>query len=268
MLSVMVLLGLLLWLLIGLLLGLMGAGGSIITVPVLVYLFRIDASTAALYSLFIVGTTSSLGAFSYLKQGLVSRKATLDFGLPSIISVVLTKLFIEPRIPDVFFYVKGVAFTKATFLMCMLSVAMFVSSYRIIRSKNNGPEREATDNYFTLIIRGVVVGVLCGLVGIGGGFLIIPALILFCRLDIKKAIGTSLTIIAIQSMAGFLSGWRSYSINWPFILQISLIMMLGVFIGSALSKKVDGRRLKTGFGWLVAVAAVYIIAHETLLKLL
>ncbi|ANH83635.1 hypothetical protein A8C56_01465 [Niabella ginsenosidivorans] len=266
----MMLLGFFLWLLIGLLLGLMGAGGSIITVPVLVYFFHIDASTAALYSLFIVGTTSLLGAFSYLKQGLVSRKVTVDFGLPSIIAVVITRMFIEPMFPETFFYVRGVAFTKEAFLMCLLSGTMFVASYYIICSKRGRRKKgvPVTDDYFMLVSRGIVVGILCGLVGVGGGFLIIPALLLFSKLDIKRAIGTSLTIIALQSTAGFLSGWRSYSINWAFILQISVITMSGVFIGSVLSKKVDGRKLKTGFGWLVAIAAFYIIVHEAVLKIL
>ena len=257
-------------LLIGLILGLTGAGGSILTLPVLVYLFHIDASTAALYSLFIVGITSSLGAFSYFKQELISMKALVDFGLPSVISVVMTKMFIVPIIPDVFFSVKGVEFTKETFLMCLLSVMMLVSSYQIIGSKNRCHKGEVpiTDNNFTLATRGVIVGGLCGLVGIGGGFLIIPALILFRKLDIKKSIGTSLTIITLQSMAGFLSSWQSYSsINWSFILQISVITMLGVLIGSAMSKKVDGGKLKIVFGWFVAVAAFYIIVYETILKI-
>lgn len=115
---------LLLWIFIGLLFGLMGAGGSILTLPILVYLFRIDVSTATLYSLFIVGTTSLLGAFSYMRQGLFDRKAALDFGLPSIVAVVVTKMCIDPIIPAVFFTFGGKEFTKATFLMCLLSVIM------------------------------------------------------------------------------------------------------------------------------------------------
>lgn len=261
---------LLLWIFIGLLFGLMGAGGSILTLPILVYLFRIDVSTATLYSLFIVGTTSLLGAFSYMRQGLFDRKAALDFGLPSIVAVVVTKMCIDPIIPAVFFTFGGKEFTKATFLMCLLSVIMLTSSYRIIRDRYSRVRKEEPDvvahHSQKLTMNGILVGVLSGLIGIGGGFLIIPALILFCKLPIKQAVGTSLTIIAVQSLAGFLSGYRAQPVNWSLILPITSVAILGVILGTALSKQVDAERLKIGLGWFIGITAFFIIAQETILK--
>lgn len=263
--------GLLLWVFIGLLFGLMGAGGSILTLPILVYLLRIDVSTAALYSLFIVGTTSLLGAFSYVRQGLFDRKAAIDFGLPSIVAVVVTKIFIDPIIPEIFFAYGDIDFTKETFLMCLLSVIMLASSYRIIRTKyipNRKEENDAvTYNPTLLSINGAAVGVLSGLVGIGGGFLIIPALVLFCKLNIKQAIGTSLTIIAVQSLAGFLSGYQSYPVNWSLILPITSAAIVGVILGTVLSKQVDAEKLKIGLGWFIGITAFFIIVQETVLKI-
>lgn len=263
--------GFLLWILIGLLFGLMGAGGSVLTLPILVYLFRIDVSTAALYSLFIVGSTSILSALVYIRRGLFDIKSAVDFGVPSIIAVVITKIGIDPILPDVFFTVAGVEITKEMFLMCLLSAVMFTSSARMIRTKTDRDDTDKDDksvrNPLMLRINGLIVGVLSGLVGVGGGFLIIPALIFFCKLDIKQAIGTSLTIIAIQCIFGFLSGYRSYNIDWSLIVPISLVAIFGALLGLVLSTKIEAGNLKRGFGWFIGLTAVCIIVQETVLKI-
>ena len=269
------LLGFLLCLPIGLLFGMVGAGGSILTLPVLVYLFQVDVSTATVYSLFIVGVTSLVGALSCMQKRQFDKRAAFDFGLPAVISVAITKLFIAPVIPAVLFTVGNVACTKETFLMCLLAVLMLISSCRMIGLKTAGIQkdrgRSRLGNAVRLTVIGAVVGALSGLVGVGGGFLIIPALVLFCKLTIKQAVGTSLTIVTIQSAVGFLCGIYSHSIaanpiDWSVILPITGAAIVGVLMGTMLSKKVATSKLQVGFGWLICVTAFCIMLQEAILK--
>lgn len=266
------LLGLFLWVIIGILFGLMGAGGSILTLPILVYLFRIDVSTATTYSLFIVGSTSLLGALSYIKQGFFDKKAAIDFGIPSLISVVITKIFIAPLIPDILFHMGNMLFTKDTFLLCLLAIIMLTSSYRIItHHTKRGQETKnvnAPNQNLLLTINGIIVGFLSAMIGVGGGFLIIPALIVLSKLDIKQAVGTSLAIIAIQSIVGFMSDYFSYHVDWSLIIPITAVASIGVLLGSLLSKKVNAEKLKVALGWFIGLTAFCIIAEETILKIM
>ncbi|HRK26081.1 MAG TPA: sulfite exporter TauE/SafE family protein [Chitinophagales bacterium] len=257
---------------IGISLGLIGGGGSILTVPVLVYLLHVDTVLATAYSLFIVGATSLVGAIPKYRQGLVSIKTALIFGAPSIAAVYATRKFIVPAIPDVIFTLGSFVVTKAILIMVLFAILMVVASVTMIREKkqkdangNNITPQEPSVisfNYPLIVLEGAVVGVLTGLVGAGGGFLIIPALVLLTKMPMKMAVGTSLLIIAAKSLIGFTGDIGHYAIDWKLLFIVTTIAIAGIFIGSALSKKIDGAKLKKAFGWFVLVMGIYILAKE------
>jgi uncharacterized membrane protein YfcA len=253
--------------LIGLSLGLVGGGGSILTVPVLVYLLGVEPVLATAYSLFIVGLTSAVGVFPKYKQGLVDVRTALIFGAPSIAAVFLTRRWLVPAIPTNIGHVGDWVLTKNVLLMSLFAVLMVAASVSMIRDtkKDNG----ATDgslsfNYPLIVMEGAVVGILTGLVGAGGGFLIIPALVVLTKLPMKKAVGTSLLIIAAKSLIGFTGDLSAQTMDWPLLLAVTLMAVLGIFLGNTLSKKIDGGKLKKGFGWFVLVMGLYILLKETL----
>lgn len=256
---------------IGISLGLIGGGGSILTVPVLVYLFKVEPMIATAYSLFIVGTSSLVGAFPKYKQGLISMKTAIVFGIPSIIAVFATRKLIVPAIPDEVFTIGTLVVTKAILMMILFAVLMVAASVSMIRDKkgkSNEAEQPQVFNYPMIILEGSVVGVLTGLVGAGGGFLIIPALVMLSKLPMKMAVGTSLLIIAAKSLIGFTADVvvNGSSMNWTLLLSVTALAIVGIFVGNALSKKIDGNKLKKGFGWFVLVMGVYIILNELFFK--
>lgn len=253
--------------LIGISLGLIGGGGSILTVPVLVYLFSIDTVLANTYSLFVVGSTSLIGSFSYFKKGLVDIKTALFFGFPSVIAVFLTRHYILPAIPEHVMDVGDFEISRSILLMVFFAVLMVFASYSMIKKdrEDNAANTKATKTSW-IIAQGVVAGLVTGLIGAGGGFLIIPALVNLLRLSMKTAIGTSLVIIAVNSLMGFSFSLGHYPIDWEFLLTVSLIAIVGIFIGTYLSTKIDGKKLKPAFGWFVLVMGIYILIKETILK--
>jgi uncharacterized membrane protein YfcA len=254
---------------IGISLGLIGGGGSILTVPVLVYLFSIDAVVATGYSLFIVGLTSAVGSFRYFLRGLVNFRTAIIFGIPSILAVYLTRAYVVPAIPAQVFTIDEWVITKRLLIMILFAVIMMAASYSMIRReiiRVSATERLGHFNYPLILLEGTVVGFFTGLVGAGGGFLIIPALVVLSKLPMKEAVATSLVIIAAKSLIGFLGERTHTTIDWAFLLTISFFAVMGIFIGMTLSKKVDGSRLKPVFGWFVLGMGVFIIIKETLLQ--
>lgn len=253
---------------IGISLGLIGGGGSILTVPVLVYIFKVDAVTATGYSLFIVGLTSAVGTVSYFKNGLVNVKTALIFGAPSIAAVFFTRSLIVPAIPKEVLSIGEFVVTKSILMMLIFAVLMIAASYSMIKKdkkKDNENQGKQKFNYPLILIEGAVVGVLTGLVGAGGGFLIIPALVIFTGLPMKEAVGTSLLIIAAKSLIGFTGDLGHFNMNWKLLLIVSSIAIAGIFIGNYLSLKIDGAKLKKGFGWFVLIMGLYIIVKELFL---
>lgn len=332
----MVFLGFFTAIIIGFTLGLIGGGGSILTVPVFVYLFGIDPVLATGYSLFVVGISSAVGAINYMKAGLLSYKAAFVFAIPSLVAVYMTRKFLIPTIPEnilsvgfadislnslfiafiavalivvliiflkktinadsrfqkaiwlavpavVMVFVmrqfvipampeklmemKGFVLTKSMAIMLFFSLIMLASAISMIRKRKNynQPEADAkaiSFNYGLIVFEGAIVGAITGIVGAGGGFLIIPALVLLARLPMKLAIGTSLLIIASKSLIGFMGDVSNRHIEWPFLLTFTGLAVSGIFAGTYASKYISGEKLKKGFGWFVLSMALYILVSE------
>jgi uncharacterized membrane protein YfcA len=256
--------------LIGVSLGLIGGGGSILTVPVLVYLFGVGAVEATAYSLFIVGLSSAVGSITYFRKNLVNVRTAIVFGIPSIIAVFSTRAFIIPAIPDILYTSGSITISKSMMLLVIFAVLMIAASYSMIKKDkrpaiSNESVQPQQFNYPLILAEGTIVGVLTGMVGAGGGFLIIPALVVLSKLSMKEAVGTSLVIIAAKSLIGFFGESGETPIDWLFMLQVSAFAIGGIFIGTYLSKHIDGNKLKPAFGWFVLVMGVYILVKETLL---
>ena len=252
--------------LVGISLGLIGGGGSILTVPILVYLIGINPILATSYSLFIVGTTSLIGTFINYKKGYVDIKIALLFGLSSITTVFITRKFLLPHIPNILyknddFYITQSMATMVLFALLMLSasIAMIKSSKEIKRQimLDKGNSKSAV-----LLIYGIFIGLATGLLGAGGGFLIIPALVFILKMPMKEAVGTSLLIIALNSLIGFTGDLGHFIIDWKLLIFITCIAITGIFIGGSIAKKIEGDKLKKIFGWFVLCMGLYILVKE------
>ena len=256
---------------IGIVLGMMGGGGSILTVPVLVYLFYVNPFTATTYSLFIVGVTSMTGgARAYAKKQVDFRSVT-EFGIPSIFAIFITRHFLLPVIPDQLFSIGNLHFTRDVLLMIVFALLMLIASIFMILNADEGVERktqvqERNNKILYLAILGFTIGIITGLLGAGGGFLIIPALILFMKLPMKTAIGTSLVIIAVNSIFGFIFSLKQTFLDWKILLLFTGLSVAGIYIGSRFTEKIPGRTLKKWFGWFVLIMGVYIIIKELILR--
>ena len=250
--------------LIGISLGLIGGGGSILTVPVLVYLFAISPTIAISYSLFIVGLTSLVGAFNNYRRGLVNVKTALLFGSSSITTVFIARKFIIPFLPDVFFTIGSFEVTHSLFVMVVFAILMVVASVSMIKSRSVESKKESKSGPLALVGYGVLIGLVTGFLGAGGGFLLIPALVIIMKLPMKEAVGTSLLIIALNSLIGFTGDIGRHPIDWTFISVLSAIAIAGIFIGGYFNQKVNAVKLKKGFGWFVLIMGIYIIIREVL----
>lgn len=251
-------------LIIGVVLGLIGGGGSILTVPVLVYLLMINPVTATAYSLFVVGATTLVGALNSMKNKLVDFRTAAVFSIPAFTSVYITRKFLVPAIPEHIFTLWGFEVTKDIGIMLFFAIIMVVASVSMIRNntEENLPEAEIQYNYPLIILEGIVVGVLTGIVGAGGGFLIIPALVLLAKLPMKKAVATSLLIIAVKSLIGFIGDIENLEMDWAFLIIFTGLSILGIFLGGYFNKFIDGKKLRKSFGWFVMVMSLYIFWKE------
>jgi uncharacterized membrane protein YfcA len=255
-------------LVIGISLGLIGGGGSILTVPVLIYLLGVDAVTSTAYSLFIVGSTALVGAVrSYMGNNL-ELKIGIIFAIPSLIAVWITRAFLIPSIPDHIADFGGFELTKELAVILFFALIMLLSSFSMIKSKSKKTQStkksEKQMNYFLIVLEGFVVGTVTGIVGAGGGFLIIPALVLLADIPMKKAIGTSLMIIAIKSLIGFTGDLMNPEmiIDWTLLLIVSGLSIIGIFIGISIRSLISGDNLKKGFGYFLLLMGTYMIIER------
>jgi len=247
---------------IGIALGLIGGGGSILTVPILVYLFKVDPENATSYSLFIVGITAMVGAYQHYKLGNLKIRTALIFAFPSIISLLIIRKILLPKIPENVMQFGHFELTKNLLIMIFFAILMVAASTSMIR-KSTKLREQGEVNLARLSLIGLLVGMVTGFLGAGGGFLIIPALLFFANLPMKEAVGTSLLIIFINSLIGFGGDLiNGVTINYTILFSITAIAIVGMIIGTALSKKIDGAKLKPILGWFVLIMGLYIIVKE------
>jgi uncharacterized membrane protein YfcA len=250
----------------GLSLGMIGGGGSILTVPILVYLFGTNPITATAYSLFIVGSTALVGGISYLKKGEVDLKTGFIFAVPSFIGVYLTRAYVVPVLPDPVLSIGNFVFSKPLFIMLVFAILMVAASISMIKTKKaeaGKVELSPTAKFLLIGAEGFIVGGVTGFVGAGGGFLIIPALVILVGMPMKIAVGTSLFIIAAKSLIGFTGDLQHNSqIDWSLLTTITAIAVFGLFIGMYLTKKVSERGLKKGFGYFVLLMGAFILLDQ------
>ena len=262
----MLVLGFLSAIIMGLILGLIGGGGSILTVPILVYIMGFGAVQATAYSLFLVGITSLFGALTSCFKRQVNSRYAFFFGLPSIGGVYWARRFLMPNLPDYYFLNTPFAFSKNELVLVIFALVMLMASFSMIRSSNIVDSTQTvnkefkTFDAFVVICKGVFVGILTGFVGAGGGFLIVPFLIFAGGLPMRVAIGTSLLIISVKSLVGFIGDLNNINeANWPFLLTFSVFSLLGIIVGVNLSDKFSNQRLKLIFGWFILVMALCIL---------
>lgn len=254
---------------IGILLGLLGGGGSILAVPIFVYFLGFSPVIATAYSLFVVGSTSSIGAIRSYISGKIDLRRGLLFAFPALIAVYITRKYIVPAIPENIFQIRDFILTKDIFIMVLFASIMLLAAISMIRPRKKPPlEKDAETpsklNVPVVLLEGTVLGLVTGLVGAGGGFLIVPALVLFGGLTMKKAVGTSLLIVSIKSLIGFIGDIENIEIDWGFLIPFTAIAIAGILLGIYLSRFISNKNLKIAFGWFVLIMAIYILVKEIL----
>lgn len=251
-------------LLVGIVLSVIGGGGSILTVPIFVYLFSLPADLSTSYSLFLVGTAAGVGAIQYAKQGLVNYRIGVIFAIPAFFGVFLVRRFVMPNIPSVM-ELSFMSVQKDQLIMVVFAIIMLAASISMIRGRREAETSAASHHKMNLpiiILEGLVVGGVTGFVGAGGGFLIIPALVLLAKLPMKEAVATSLMIITVKSLFGFTGDLGVIQIDWPFLLTTAVISVAGIFIGNKIGKRIPANNLKKGFGYFVLVMGVFIMTQQ------
>jgi len=248
----------------GIVIGLFGGGGSILAVPIFVYLFKLNPVIATSYSMFVVGFSSAIGTLINIKKKLIAYKTAVIFTLPALVSVYITRRFLIPNIPDILFSIEGYDITKKMSLMLFFSFVIVLSSVLMLKK----PKTEHITNllpkmnYKLLVSNGLGVGVLTGLVGAGGGFIIVPALVVFARITIKQAVATSLIIITFNSLIGFASDLSLVRVEWDFLILFTSLSVAGIFVGIYFSNFIQESTLKTNFARFMIVMATVIVVKE------
>ena len=251
-------------LIIGISLGLIGGGGSILAVPVLAYLFSVNEKVATAYSLFIIGSSALVGGLKQHFKGLVDWRTATVFGIPAIVGVSLVRHYVVPALPDILFNIGDFEFTRRMGMFGFFAVLMIPAAFSMLKERKEKETSGAVKyNYRLIIIEGLIVGAITGMIGAGGGFLIIPALVILANVEMKVAVATSLIIIAFKSLIGFFLGdVFIMEIDWAFLAAFTSISIVGIFIGSYLGNFVDGKKLKKGFGYFIFVMALFIFYME------
>lgn len=247
--SALLLLAAALSLVIGIVLGMLGGGGAILTLPMLVYVVNVEAKAAIATSLFVVGTTSVASTLMHARSRSVKWKVGAIFG-----AAAMSGAFAGGRLAR---------FVPGTVLLVIFAGLMVATSIAMLRGRRTDESGERSDLAVgTAVVLGASVGLLSGLVGAGGGFLIVPALTLFGGLAIREAIGTSLFVIALQSFAGFAGHVGHVALDWPLVAAITVAAVAGAALGAAAGKKVPAATLRRAFAWLVLAMGLFMFAKE------
>lgn len=251
-------------LLIGVSLGLIGGGGSMLTMPVMVYLFGVSPVMATSYSLFVVGSTSLVGAAQQYKLGTVNIRMAFLFAATSMVTVFLTRKLITPLIPEQIGTIHGFVITEGWLIMILFAILMLLSAFFMIRRKKAEAVSHQKAGIGKLVLFGTGIGFVTGLLGAGGGFLLIPALVILLNLPMKEAVGTSLLVIALNSLTGFTGALDTGAMDWPLLLKVTALAVLGILAGSYLGKRIASSKLKVAFGWFVLLMGTFILLREML----
>lgn len=248
---------------VGLVLGTLGGGGSILSVPILVYLFALDSVMASAYSLFIVGSTSLVGSIIKFRAQMVSIKIGFTFGIPSVLAIFSTRKWIVPSIPEIVWQVGPLTVSKRALILGFFAILMITASLLTITKQNQACHEPGKPKpIVSLILLGTFTGFMSGLVGAGGGFLIIPVLLYFTSLPFKKAVGTTLLIITSNSLMGFMGDVMNYALNWSFLFSITGLAILGICIGNFFTKNLSTSSLQKSFGWFILSLGSWILLQE------
>lgn len=252
---------------VGFVLGLLGGGGSILIVPVLVYLFMFSAEQSTGLSLLVVGLSTLIGLFVSGAFKDVRFKTALIFAVPSSAGAFIARKVLLPATPE-----HVGALTRSTFLLVLFAALMLVVAYRMIRpAKNSGSETEPTSEHsMTELTKtgfaGLLVGITAGYLGAGGGFLIVPVLNQSLGLPMPLAIPTSLAIIAAQSLFGFTGAMGNTPVDWPFSIGLTAVAVAGLIVGTRFKSRVDPAKLRPAFGYFVLVTGLFILVQELIVK--
>ena len=252
---------------VGVILGLTGGGGSVLSLPILVYLLSVDVILASAYSFFIVGTTSIIGVFLKHKDNSIDLKTSLIFGVPSLLAVFLTRKWIVPNIPEIIIASESFQITKREFFLSLIGIVITLSGIMLLIKFSKQELKPVTENIFFITAAGCIVGLLSGLTGIGGGFLILPALLLLRSIPFKTAVGTTLLIVASNSIIGFIGDLLSYSIDWIYLVSITGFAVGGIVIGNMSNKIIPVTSLQKIFSWITFLIGCFILADEVMQKL-
>jgi hypothetical protein len=233
--------------LIGVALGLLGSGGSIVTLPVLVYVAGIPAAHAVGMSLVIVGGTSAVGSLLHSRQGGFDARAAVFFAVSGVFGAFVGARFTHRVRPEVLLLLFGV-------LMLAIGAVMLRRNDSSLTPRSCRPLR--------CLAAGLAVGALTGFLGVGGGMFIVPALVLFAGLDMKKAIGTSLAVIALNCFGGLLGQVRYVDFDWPLTLAFLGVALGGMVAGTALAHRLSGPALRRAFAWAVVGIGLALVARN------
>ncbi|MBG6226448.1 putative membrane protein YfcA [Arthrobacter sp. CAN_A2] len=242
--------------LIGLSLGVLGGGGSILTVPILVYAAGFEAKEAIAASLFVVGVTSAISVISHARNGRVMWRTGLIFGAAGMAGAFIGGLLGG--------YIPGQILLIA-FALMMVATSIAMIRGRRKPAKGHGTAVDSGKRELPLkrvILDGVVVGLVTGLVGAGGGFLVVPALALLGGLPMSVAVGTSLVVISMKSFAGLAGYLTTVEINWPLTLAVTAAAIVGSLIGAQLAGRIPEQALRKGFGWFVLVMGAFVLIQQ------
>jgi uncharacterized protein len=246
----------------GIALGLIGGGGSILTIPIMVYINGIAPTISTTYALFVVGVSALTGSINGFSKKSFDPHAALYLGLPSVIGILFMRSFVMPHIPDTWLVIRGFTIGRDLVIMIAFAILMVWAALKMIRERTVDETATYPVQKNRLLYKGFLIGLLTGFVGVGGGFLLIPALVITAKLPMQKAVPTSLLVIAVGSLAGFMSSIDNIHIDWLYLLPFTGFSVAGIFLGMYLNTRIANTTLKPVFGWFVLATGIYILVRE------